>query len=188
MRSPRSLYPEIARLLDFRRVAVIGQQAAGSDGAPNLCACDALSQSRNFDPPTLPFAHTQSHCAKYSAAATRPSSCSFDGTRPTPCPLQLRPRSLNRNHGSWQMGYVISARRALAEAAHTDRNRRFTDIPPEDEESDSTPPSSPPAAPAVRRGKFDDEEEDSDVRQPETGVAPARHSPEMPTLTTRCRC
>jgi hypothetical protein len=39
----------------------------------------------------------------------------------------------------------------------------------DDEDEESTPPSSPPAAPAApiaRRGKFDDEEEDSDVCQP----------------------
>jgi hypothetical protein len=36
----------------------------------------------------------------------------------------------------------------------------------DDEDEESTPPSSPPSKPIARRGKFDDEEEDSDVRQP----------------------
>lgn len=36
----------------------------------------------------------------------------------------------------------------------------------DDEEEDSTPPASPVNKPIARRSKFDDEEDDSDVRQP----------------------
>jgi hypothetical protein len=44
----------------------------------------------------------------------------------------------------------------------TAADNRATD----DEDSDSTPPSSPLRKPIASRGKFDDEEDDSDVRQP----------------------
>lgn len=36
----------------------------------------------------------------------------------------------------------------------------------DDEDEGSTPPTSPQVAPIARRSKFDDEEEDDDVRQP----------------------
>jgi hypothetical protein len=73
------------------------------------------------------------------------------------------------------MGYVISfAARILPEAAlYPSQGDILINDLTEDEESESTPPSSPPA-PALRRGKFDDEEEDSDVCQPNT---PTIHLP-----------
>lgn len=74
----------------------------------------------------------------------------------------------NRNHGTWKVGYVIFLLCAHEQSPHvaghqfTAANHAQTD----DEEEDSTPPTSPPSKPIARRGKFDDEEDDSDVRQP----------------------
>jgi hypothetical protein len=93
--------------------------------------------------------------------------CATQDPRPRTLRFRDNRYTRNRKYGSWKVGYVmllLGARAGCPRPAlcHAPRlTSTFTD----DEESDSGP-ASPTVAPIARRSKFDDEEEDSDVRQP----------------------
>ena len=112
--------------------------------------------------------------------------CATHEPRPRALPFPDDRHTHNRKYGSWKVGYVM-----LLLGARAGRPRpalchapRLTCACTDDEESDSGP-ASPTVAPIARRSKFDDEEEDSDVRQPCPALAHAvpRHAPTKIMLT-----
>jgi hypothetical protein len=127
--------------------------------------------------------------------SNHPTTLTVDGklcATHEPCPRALHSPddryTRNRKHGSWKVGYVMlllgaRAGRPRPALCHAPRlTSAFTD----DEESDSGP-ASPTVAPITRRSKFDDEEEDSDVRQPCPALARLlpRHA-HTKTILTPC--
>jgi hypothetical protein len=136
-------------------------QTGGSEpkaAEPNHCS-DALDGPGNFEP-FFSFHTTQlrSQPARSTQTQTRLSTHTL--------PTLLLPLYANRNHGAWEVGYVmplsVRARHGRTHFEHSTETNHATD----DEEEDSSSPSSPVTKPIARRSKFDDEEEDSDVRQP----------------------
>jgi hypothetical protein len=157
-----------------------GQARKQSRRAPNLCLrrsvsvpqferCHSPSPTQQPKPTNIPPSHTvhlahTPHTSSQNSCARPPLPQSWllpNGVRHMSRPCRIRPRC------------------AVTDGCcATFSDEWLTISPPEDEESEeSSAPNSPPTVAITRRGKFDDEEEDSDVCQPTMPLALALSAP-----------